>query len=203
MLSVALEQCRKKRNHHRGISCNPDSPVACYDFPIEVVVGPEFVTGSTRMKSSLHETFLNMISTTVMIQLGRVEDNEMVNMQLTNDKLVDRGTKMLMEKNKDYRLWQSQTTVIETWRCKKAGWFSCFLIFISGICTVYCKHQFNTWWIFFSYYFWWSSQPPYYNSALAEYITILYIGLTKSFHPVKEPFFNKFILSFNQYTCRY
>ncbi|MFX8926072.1 hypothetical protein ABTN20_19605, partial [Acinetobacter baumannii] len=69
------------------------------DFPVEVVVGPEFVTGSTRMKSgTAQKLVLNMISTAVMIQLGRVEDNKMVNMQLTNIKLVDRGVKMVMEK---------------------------------------------------------------------------------------------------------
>ena len=66
---------------------------------IEVTVGPEFVTGSTRMKSgTAQKLVLNMISTSVMIQLGRVEDNKMVNMQLTNEKLIDRGTKMVMEK---------------------------------------------------------------------------------------------------------
>jgi N-acetylmuramic acid 6-phosphate etherase len=68
------------------------------EFPVEVVVGPEFVTGSTRMKSgTAQKLVLNMISTTVMIQLGRVEDNKMVHMQLTNDKLVDRGAKMVMK----------------------------------------------------------------------------------------------------------
>ncbi|MGQ0739882.1 MAG: N-acetylmuramic acid 6-phosphate etherase [Bacteroidota bacterium] len=101
-----LEECRKRGIITGSISCNPDSPVsAAADFPIEVVVGPEFVTGSTRMKSgTAQKLVLNMISTAVMIQLGRVEDNKMVNMQLTNDKLVDRGTKMLMErvKMKDY-----------------------------------------------------------------------------------------------------
>jgi len=62
------------------------------------VAGPEFITGSTRMKSgTAPKMVLNMISTTAMIQLGRVEDNSMVNMQLTNDKLVDRGIKMVME----------------------------------------------------------------------------------------------------------
>lgn len=83
-----------------SISCNPGSPVSeAAEFPIEVVVGPEFVTGSTRMKSgTAQKLVLNMISTSLMIQLGRVEDNKMVNMQLTNDKLVDRGVKMLMEK---------------------------------------------------------------------------------------------------------
>lgn len=102
----ALEECRKRGIITGSISCNPDSPVsAAADFPIEVVVGPEFITGSTRMKSgTAQKLVLNMISTSVMIQLGRVEDNKMVNMQLTNDKLVDRGTKMLMErvKLKDY-----------------------------------------------------------------------------------------------------
>jgi len=96
----ALEECRKKGIITGSISCNPDSPVSkVADFPIEVVVGAEFVTGSTRMKSgTAQKLVLNMISTTVMIQLGRVEDNKMVNMQLTNDKLIDRGTRMLMEK---------------------------------------------------------------------------------------------------------
>jgi len=98
----ALDECRKHGIITGSISCNPDSPVsAAADFPIEVVVGPEFVTGSTRMKSgTAQKLVLNMISTSAMIQLGRVEDNKMVNMQLTNDKLVDRGTKMLMERIK-------------------------------------------------------------------------------------------------------
>jgi N-acetylmuramic acid 6-phosphate etherase len=98
----ALDECRKRGIITGSISCNPDSPVsASADFPIEVIVGPEFVTGSTRMKSgTAQKLVLNMISTSAMIQLGRVEDNKMVNMQLTNDKLVDRGTKMLMERIK-------------------------------------------------------------------------------------------------------
>jgi N-acetylmuramic acid 6-phosphate etherase len=97
----ALETCRQKGIVTGSISCNPNSPVsAAADFPVEVVVGPEFVTGSTRMKSgTAQKLVLNMISTAVMIQLGRVEDNKMVNMQLSNDKLVDRGTKMLMERS--------------------------------------------------------------------------------------------------------
>lgn len=98
----ALEECRKHGILTGSISCNPGSPVsAAADFPIEVVVGPEFITGSTRMKSgTAQKLVLNMISTSAMIQLGRVEDNKMVNMQLTNDKLVDRGTRMLMERVK-------------------------------------------------------------------------------------------------------
>ena len=94
----ALEQCRANSITTGSICCNPDAPLsAAADYPIEVVVGPEFVTGSTRMKSgTAQKLVLNMISTSVMIQLGRVEDNKMVNMQLTNDKLVDRGVKMVM-----------------------------------------------------------------------------------------------------------
>lgn len=70
-------------------------------FPIEVEVGPEFITGSTRMKSgTAQKLMLNMISTTVMIKLGRIKDNKMVNMQLTNQKLFDRGVSMLMDELK-------------------------------------------------------------------------------------------------------
>ncbi len=95
----ALEECRKKGIATGSVTCNPDAPVSkVTDYPIEVVVGPEFVTGSTRMKSgTAQKLVLNMISTTVMIQLGRVEDNKMVNMQLSNEKLIDRGVKMVME----------------------------------------------------------------------------------------------------------
>lgn len=98
----ALEHCRKRGILTGSITNNPGSPLArVADYPVEVEVGPEFVTGSTRMKSGTSQKMvLNMISTAIMIQLGRVEDNKMVNMQLTNEKLVDRGTKMLMEKLK-------------------------------------------------------------------------------------------------------
>ncbi|HSC52091.1 MAG TPA: N-acetylmuramic acid 6-phosphate etherase [Phnomibacter sp.] len=96
----ALRECRKRGILTGSISCNANAPVSKEsDFPIEVVVGPEFVTGSTRMKSgTAQKLVLNMISTSVMIQLGRVEDNVLVNMMLSNDKLVDRGVKMLMGK---------------------------------------------------------------------------------------------------------
>jgi N-acetylmuramic acid 6-phosphate etherase len=95
----ALKQCRRKGIITGSISCNPNAPVSREaDFPVEIVVGPEFITGSTRMKSgTAQKLVLNMISTAVMIQLGRVEDNKMVNMQLSNVKLVDRGVKMVME----------------------------------------------------------------------------------------------------------
>lgn len=81
------------------ITCNPDSPLSReVDHPIEVVVGPEFVTGSTRMKAgTAQKLVLNMISTTTMIKLGRVKGNKMVDMQLSNAKLVERGTRMIIE----------------------------------------------------------------------------------------------------------
>ncbi len=81
------------------IICNEGGPiVAESDFPVEVVVGPEFLTGSTRMKSgTAQKLVLNMLSTTVMIKLGRVKGNKMVDMQLTNHKLVNRGIYMIME----------------------------------------------------------------------------------------------------------
>jgi len=81
------------------IVCNAGSPVAAEaKFPVEVVTGPEFVTGSTRMKAgTAQKLVLNMLSTAVMIQLGRVKGNKMVDMQLTNNKLVDRGTRMVMK----------------------------------------------------------------------------------------------------------
>jgi len=81
------------------ITCNPDSALAWEaEYPVEPIVGPEFVTGSTRMKAgTAQKLVLNMISTAVMIQLGRVKGNRMVDMQLSNQKLVDRGTKMVME----------------------------------------------------------------------------------------------------------
>ncbi|UCS94204.1 N-acetylmuramic acid 6-phosphate etherase [Echinicola marina] len=81
------------------ITCNAGSPLAeAVEYPVEVVVGPEFVTGSTRMKAgTAQKLVLNMISTTVMIKLGKVKGNKMVNMQLSNEKLVERGTRMVME----------------------------------------------------------------------------------------------------------
>jgi len=94
-----LQKCREAGIQTGSLSCNKNSPVsAVADFPIEVVVGPEFLTGSTRMKSgTAQKMVLNMISTTIMIKLGRIEGNKMVNMQLTNQKLFDRGVKMIMD----------------------------------------------------------------------------------------------------------
>ena len=95
----ALRRAREAGVLTASISCNPDSPMAeAAEIAIEPVVGPEYVTGSTRMKSgTAQKMVLNMITTSTMIQLGRVKGNRMVNMQLTNQKLVDRGTRMIME----------------------------------------------------------------------------------------------------------
>ena len=94
-----VEACRAKGIKTGCIVCNPDSALAkAVDYAIAVVVGPEFVTGSTRMKSgTAQKLVLNMISTSVMIQLGRVKDNKMVDMQLSNNKLIDRGVRMIMD----------------------------------------------------------------------------------------------------------
>jgi N-acetylmuramic acid 6-phosphate etherase len=101
----ALNTCRANNVTTACITCNKESAVEKEsDYPIVCVVGPEFVTGSTRMKSgTAQKLILNMISTSVMIKIGRVEGNRMVNMQLSNEKLIDRGTKMITEKtNLDY-----------------------------------------------------------------------------------------------------
>ena len=95
----ALHEAREHGILTACITSNPDSPMAAEaDVPIEMIVGPEYVTGSSRMKSGTgQKMILNMITTSVMIQLGRVKGNKMVNMQLSNKKLVDRGTRMLVE----------------------------------------------------------------------------------------------------------
>jgi len=101
----AVQKAREKGLVTGCITCNLGTKLAvAAEYPIEVVVGPEFVTGSTRMKSgTAQKLVLNMISTTVMVKLGKVRGNKMVDMQLTNDKLVERGTKMIMgELDVDY-----------------------------------------------------------------------------------------------------
>ncbi|MNJ94933.1 N-acetylmuramic acid 6-phosphate etherase [compost metagenome] len=93
-----LEMCNENNIITGCITCNEGSPLAdTAQYPIEVVVGPEFVTGSSRMKAgTAQKLVLNMISTASMIQLGRVKGNKMVDMQLSNHKLVDRGVRMIM-----------------------------------------------------------------------------------------------------------
>lgn len=95
----ALRKARQNGILTGAICCNPGSPVAAEaEIRIEPLVGPEYVTGSTRMKSgTAQKMVLNMISTATMIQLGRVKGNRMVNMQLTNQKLIDRGTRMIVD----------------------------------------------------------------------------------------------------------
>ena len=95
----ALEACQQQQISTGCVTCNVGSPLAkVADYPIEVVVGPEVVTGSSRMKAgTAQKLVLNMITTASMIQLGRIKGNKMVDMQLSNDKLVARGVKMLMD----------------------------------------------------------------------------------------------------------
>ncbi|MDR1554322.1 MAG: N-acetylmuramic acid 6-phosphate etherase [Prevotellaceae bacterium] len=94
-----LRDARKNGLLTASITCNPDSPVAAEaEIKIEAIVGPEFVTGSTRMKSgTAQKLVLNMISTATMIRLGKVKGNKMFDMQLSNAKLVDRGSRMIAE----------------------------------------------------------------------------------------------------------
>jgi len=95
----ALKKCNEENIITGCITCNQNSPLSnASKFPIEVVVGPEFLTGSSRMKAgTAQKLVLNMITTTTMIQLGRVKGNKMVDMQLSNNKLVNRGIKMIMD----------------------------------------------------------------------------------------------------------
>ncbi|WP_102407744.1 N-acetylmuramic acid 6-phosphate etherase [Parabacteroides bouchesdurhonensis] len=119
---AGLKQCRKL-----GISCgclvnNPGSPIAaCCDYPIELILGPEFVTGSTRMKcGTAQKMIFDMISTSVLIRLGRVEDNKMVNVRLINNKVIDRSVRMLMEKSglTDYE--KAKKLILEHQNVRKA-----------------------------------------------------------------------------------
>ena len=95
----ALTKCQEQGILTSCIVCNTESPLSLVaDYPIEIIVGPEFITGSTRMKSgTAQKLILNMISTCIMIKLGRVKGNKMIDMQLSNNKLIDRGTKMIMQ----------------------------------------------------------------------------------------------------------
>ncbi len=112
----ALKEARKRKIVTGCIVCNPQSPVAQQaDYPVEVITGPEFITGSTRMKSgTAQKLVLNTISTAVMIGLGRVEDNCMVNMEISNVKLIDRGVKMLMKKGNIHDYGYAKKMLLET-----------------------------------------------------------------------------------------
>ncbi len=101
-VAATLEKCQQNNIYTGCIVCNEGSRIAkASNFPIEVITGPEFVTGSTRMKAgTATKMVLNMITTSTMIRLGKVKGNKMVDMQLSNDKLVDRGARMIQEELK-------------------------------------------------------------------------------------------------------
>jgi N-acetylmuramic acid 6-phosphate etherase len=118
----ALKKCNSLNIVTGCITCNKGSELAATAaFPVEIVVGPEFVTGSTRMKSGTAQKLaLNMISTAAMIKLGRVKGNKMVDMQLSNHKLVDRGTKMLMRNTGITDYEHAQSLLLENGSVRKA-----------------------------------------------------------------------------------
>ncbi|MEO8711721.1 MAG: N-acetylmuramic acid 6-phosphate etherase [Parafilimonas sp.] len=118
----ALQHCKENNIDTGCITCNADTPLAAAaDYPVEVITGAEFVTGSTRMKAgTAQKMVLNMISTAVMIQMGRVEDNSMVNMQLSNEKLIDRGVKMLMQQANLTNYKKAKEILLQKGSVKKA-----------------------------------------------------------------------------------
>ena len=117
----AIKEARKNGLLTGCITSNPDTPLAAAsEYPIETIVGPEFVTGSSRMKSgTAQKMVLNMISTSLMIRMGRVKGNRMVKMQLTNAKLVDRGTRMIQE-SLGLSYEEAQERLLETGSVDKA-----------------------------------------------------------------------------------
>ena len=119
---AGLKKCRENYIPCGCIVGNPDSPIAAFaDYPIEVITGPEFVTGSTRMKcGTVQKMLFDMISTTVLIRLGRVEDNRMVNVRLINNKVVDRSVKMLMEKRDLTDYDEAKELILKYGNVKKA-----------------------------------------------------------------------------------
>jgi N-acetylmuramic acid 6-phosphate etherase len=118
----ALEACRKNNITTGCIVSNPNSPISEHaDYPVEVITGPEVITGSTRMKcGTAQKIIFDIISTTVMIQLGRVEDNQMVHVQLINKKITDRAVKMLMQKAGIADYAEAETMLLANGSVKKA-----------------------------------------------------------------------------------
>jgi N-acetylmuramic acid 6-phosphate etherase len=119
---ATLKKCRENAIPTGCLVSNPDSPIAAEaELPIEVITGPEFVTGSTRMKcGTAQKMIFDMISTTTMIQLGRMEDNKMVNVILINEKIIDRSVKMLMERSGMENYEEAKQLLIEKGSVKKA-----------------------------------------------------------------------------------
>lgn len=120
---AALEECHKRNITTGCIVSNPNSPIADQaDYGVEVITGPEILAGSTRMKcGTAQKMILDMISTTVMIQLGRVEDNRMVNMKMLNKKMMDRSVEMLMEKAEMNDYEKAKELLIKHGSVKKAA----------------------------------------------------------------------------------
>ena len=116
-----LEKCKENQIVTGAITCNENTAIAAIaDFPIEVIVGPEFVTGSTRMKAgSAQKLVLNMITTATMILLGKVEGNKMVNMQISNNKLIERGIAMIISETNTTKE-TAKETLLKTGSVKKS-----------------------------------------------------------------------------------
>lgn len=117
-----LESCQTNEIATGCITCNKNAPLhTCSDFPISVEVGPEFITGSTRLKAgTAQKLVLNMISTIAMIKLGKVAGNKMVNMQLSNHKLIERGINMILEQHPTLDREHAKITLLETGSVKLA-----------------------------------------------------------------------------------
>lgn len=120
---AALRHCRAEGITTGCIVNNPNSPIAAEaDYPVVVITGPEFVTGSTRMKAGTSQKLIfDMISTTVQIRLGRVEGNKMVNAKLINNKLIDRAVRIFMERNPQYTDYEeAKALILKAGSVKKA-----------------------------------------------------------------------------------
>ena len=119
---AAMKACKEHGIPCGSICNNPDSPISHYvDYPIEVVMGPEFITGSTRMKSGTSQKLLcDMISTTLMVRLGRVEGNRMVCANLINNKVIDRLTRTMVERNPQLSYEYCEQVIKKTGGLKKA-----------------------------------------------------------------------------------
>ena len=120
---AALRHCRTAGITTGCIVNNPNSPIAAEaDYQVEVITGPEFVTGSTRMKAGTSQKLIfDMISTTVQIRLGRVEGNKMVNAKLINNKLIDRAVRIFMERNPQYTDYEeAKALILKAGSVKKA-----------------------------------------------------------------------------------
>lgn len=120
---AALRHCRAEGITTGCIVNNPNSPIAAEaDYQVEVITGPEFVTGSTRMKAGTSQKLIfDMISTTVQIRLGRVEGNKMVNAKLINNKLIDRAVRIFMERNPQYTDYEeTKALILKAGSVKKA-----------------------------------------------------------------------------------